>query len=466
MAEPVLVLQMQRMGDLVLTFPLLLWLKRKYPGHPVWVVAERIFFEGLVSLSPEVTYFPWEEAQRLRNRRYRLLLNLSHRQEAAELAGTLQAEQYVGAVKPPQSPKHIFGQWQIYRANLVQNNRHNRFHWADLNALDVIPSQEIAQTTWPEPRALHQKRPRVGLFLGASQPEKRPEAGFWAALACDLARRGLAPLLLGGPAERRLGAEVKSLAKAPVINLCGRFDLEGFVRSMRQLQLLVTPDTGPMHLAAWLGVPCLNLSMGPVSPWETGPYPPGHHVLQAAMSCINCWHCSNAQPYRCRELFHSSRTASLIHRLVRNKHKELGGLRLGSMRLLVTNRNRLGLYHLQRLDNAAPNVRELADRFWSGYFAMLHGLDDAVEAKAAWQALGEACPCLTARFSEAMQPLFHFLSQSLRTGAPLEDDFWRQRPPLLRPLSGYLQLLLQNHDYARSGCREALTCLERLAALL
>ena len=45
--KPLLVLQMQRMGDLILTFPLLGWLARHNPGHPVWTVAEPRFFSAL-----------------------------------------------------------------------------------------------------------------------------------------------------------------------------------------------------------------------------------------------------------------------------------------------------------------------------------------------------------------------------------------------------------------------------------
>ena len=38
--KPILVIQMQRMGDLILSFPLFLWLMRRYPGHPLWIRSE------------------------------------------------------------------------------------------------------------------------------------------------------------------------------------------------------------------------------------------------------------------------------------------------------------------------------------------------------------------------------------------------------------------------------------------
>ena len=86
---PILVLQMQRMGDLVLTYPLLLWLGRCYPGHQIHVVAEESFFTPLLPVSPPAAYISWPEAASgaLLGQHYRLVVNLSIRPEAARLAG-------------------------------------------------------------------------------------------------------------------------------------------------------------------------------------------------------------------------------------------------------------------------------------------------------------------------------------------------------------------------------------------
>ena len=54
MKKPILVIQMQRMGDLILSFPLFLWLGRAFPGHPVWVMGEPAFAGPLARLGPGV----------------------------------------------------------------------------------------------------------------------------------------------------------------------------------------------------------------------------------------------------------------------------------------------------------------------------------------------------------------------------------------------------------------------------
>ena len=67
-ADPVLVLQMHRMGDLILTMPLLRLLLRHWAGHEVWVAAEPHFFQDIMPLAPNVVFFllptvtPWDNA--------------------------------------------------------------------------------------------------------------------------------------------------------------------------------------------------------------------------------------------------------------------------------------------------------------------------------------------------------------------------------------------------------------------
>jgi hypothetical protein len=52
--------------------------------------------------------------------------------------------------------------------------------------------------------------------------------------------------------------------------------------------LLITPDTGPMHVAAAVGTPIVALFWAAAHPEETGPYGPGHMVLQPQLACAPC----------------------------------------------------------------------------------------------------------------------------------------------------------------------------------
>lgn len=71
-------------------------------------------------------------------------------------------------------------------------------------------------------------------------------------------------------------------------NRCGGTDWAGLVDVVGSLDLLLTPDTGTMHLAAALGVPVLATFLSSAWCFETGPYGQGHRVLQAVTDCLPC----------------------------------------------------------------------------------------------------------------------------------------------------------------------------------
>lgn len=473
--KPIAILQMQRMGDLVLTFPLIMWLKGLYPDNPSWVVGEEIFFSGLLPVSPHAMYIPWTNTDRLKKREFRLVINLSHRPEAAALAGQLKAEQHLGPVLGPDNITRIHGEWQLYRASLVHNNRHNRFHWADLNAMDIVPPGLRVGSRWPAPKALDRKGNRVGVFLGASEDAKRPHLNFWVGLVRHLQNVNLRPVLLGGPGERELGQKVAGTAGTPALNLCGRFSLPEFAGMLSSLALFITPDTGPMHLAVWRGLPVINLSMGPVNPWETGPYLPGHHVILANMSCTGCWGCDRTRPLACRGSFNPKRLATLALRLTMGEHGGVSRTRLPGLRVMTTGRTSAGLYNLIQADHGREQnlntARNLLGEFWRQYFGLRLKAWDTEEQDQtldrSWQALTKVHPALAERFIKGLagqSARFSGLLKRPNQGPP-GDEFWAATPPLLRPLASHMHMRLQNQDYSAASLRQCLEDIEFLLGL-
>ena len=458
MKKPILVIQMHRMGDLILSYPLFLWLERAYPGHPVWVMAEPRFAAPLARLSPAVRYLGYGQGEAVVGESFHLVVNLSHRRESMELAGRVQTEELVGPYVRDGATR-VNGDWQEYRLSLTHNNRHNRFHWADLNALDVIPADVMASTRWPEPRLMPADVRQVGLFLGASEPDKRPSAGFWAQLVGEVEKRGFVPVLLGGPAEKDLGDEVRRLAGRPVASACGTLGLDRFAMFGQRLAAMVTPDTGPMHLAAWTGLRVLNLSMGPVHAWETGPYQPGHVVLRSSRDCVGCWRCRFDRP-RCHDAFTPARTALVLEEMLRGAPARLGKLQFPSLELHVTGREG-GLYDLKSM-SARPKAGSALAAYWHAFWtaSFLHRPDKASRNAAA--ALREAHPGLAGVMRVSSLRYFRALaSDPLRAAAD-----WAKYPPALRSLSGYCSSHLTNNDASAASRKRALELTERHLGLL
>jgi len=71
------------------------------------------------------------------------------------------------------------------------------------------------------------------------------------------------------------------------LNLTGQTHLKELAYLYSRCQLLVSTDTGPMHIAAAMGCSVVAL-FGPTAPWRTGPYGPGHAVIRQDMACSPC----------------------------------------------------------------------------------------------------------------------------------------------------------------------------------
>jgi ADP-heptose:LPS heptosyltransferase len=441
------------MGDLILSFPLFLWLERVFPGHPIWVMAEPAFSRPLMRLSPQVRYLDYAQDAEVQKQEFHLVINLSHRPESMVLAGSLRSDGLVGGYIRD-GVTRILGDWQEYRLSLTHNNRHNHFHWADLNALDVTPLHTLAATRWPEPRDMPHHVRQIGLFLGASEPDKRPGAAFWAALVGELERRGFIPVLLGGRAEVALCREVQRLAARPVASACGSLGLDRFAMFGQSLAAMITPDTGPMHLAAWSGLMVLNLSMGPVQAFETGPYQPGHVVLRSARDCVGCWRCRFERP-RCHDVFEPVRVVRVLEAMLGRKGK-MSGLRLPGLEIFATAREG-GLYDLRPLC-VRPKAGMKLGAYWRAFWLHAFASGSPDDCLAAAGELRQAHAALAPSLAAGALRFFRQASASGDAERMMRD--WHQAAPALRPLSGYAAVHLSNHDCSPASRRRVLTLAE------
>ncbi|MBN2437009.1 MAG: glycosyltransferase family 9 protein [Deltaproteobacteria bacterium] len=105
---------------------------------------------------------------------------------------------------------------------------------------------------------------------------------------CDRLReeRGIGIVLTGGesaPLER-----ICRKMRTKAVNLGGRTTLRELACIYREAALLITTDSGPMHLAAAVGTPVVAL-FGPTDPARTGPWGPGHRIIRKGLSCSPCF---------------------------------------------------------------------------------------------------------------------------------------------------------------------------------
>ena len=114
------------------------------------------------------------------------------------------------------------------------------------------------------------------------RPEKRWPVSLFIDIASRLAARGLQPVVIGGAAEKDLGAEIAA-ACAPAANLTGETSFEEIAVLARGAKVALGNDTGPMHLIALARCPSVVLFSAASDPVRTAPRAPERAVPVAVV---------------------------------------------------------------------------------------------------------------------------------------------------------------------------------------
>jgi ADP-heptose:LPS heptosyltransferase len=127
----------------------------------------------------------------------------------------------------------------------------------------------------------------VGLFPGSNAPARRWPPDRFTAVGRALAGQGARIVVMGGAAERELTART-SEGIPQAVDTGGATDLIGLAALLKACDLVITNDTGPMHLAGAVGTPTVTL-WGPSDPAEVCPV--GARDVRISGACLPCRPC-------------------------------------------------------------------------------------------------------------------------------------------------------------------------------
>jgi heptosyltransferase-1 len=159
----------------------------------------------------------------------------------------------------------------------------------------------------------------IALQPGARWNNKRWPVQHFAELA-----RALGPTypearfaVLGGRDDAPLGEIIRQAAPKKTLNLCGATSLPEMVEWLRRCDLMITNDTGPMHVAAALGKPLVAL-FGPTEPRRTGPYGQLENVLRLDLPCSPCLksRCHYEKPEECLKALSPAQVFERVQKLL------------------------------------------------------------------------------------------------------------------------------------------------------
>jgi heptosyltransferase-2 len=140
----------------------------------------------------------------------------------------------------------------------------------------------------------------VGLNPGAAYgSSKRWEPARFAEVADRLAAsHGVRIVVFGGAGDRETAREIAEAMKQPPVLLAGSLSLRESMALLSRCRLLITNDSGPMHIAAAFGVPLVAV-FGPTDPQVTSPVGEGHRTVRVGVECAPCRYRTCPIDHRC-----------------------------------------------------------------------------------------------------------------------------------------------------------------------
>ena len=127
-------------------------------------------------------------------------------------------------------------------------------------------------------------------------------------------------LLFGKEEERPIVDEILHYLGTEGIDLTGKTGLLQLAALLERCTLLVTNDTGTMHMATAVGIPVAAL-FGSTPPLATGPWGEGHMVVRRDVPCSPCWKRICPKDHRCMELITVDEVEKVVDKQLRRKRK-------------------------------------------------------------------------------------------------------------------------------------------------
>lgn len=135
-----------------------------------------------------------------------------------------------------------------------------------------------------------------------STERRWPRQHFVSLLNAAVPTTGRRFVLVGAPGEagyvREVYTALDPAVRERVLNLAGALSLDEFIALLKSADLCITNDSGPLHMAAALGVPTVSF-FGPETPALYGPVGPDHQIFYAGIYCSPCLNVYNAKRAMC-----------------------------------------------------------------------------------------------------------------------------------------------------------------------
>ncbi len=346
MKGKIAVINMTRMGDLLMTGPLIDRLREIHPDHEIHIIAVEGFmpivegmevdeilpvdFNMLTTLSllgsrerrEDISLFSIFSDVRERVRQFQVesydaIYNISHTNISSILATMMNGPVSGGLHLDEEGYRRIEGRWARYFFAGNLNRGLNPLHLVDINVglVEGLAGRKersslkykVGDSARGHVRNEEARRgidgesgPRIVIQCGASEDDKRWEEQKFGQVGRLLREKiGVHVLFVGTGEEKEWAREAAGIMSEGAYILAGETTLSELAAWLETAELLITNDTGTMHLAQAVGTPVLAINLGSALSDETGPYGEGNLILEPEISCFPCSFKVQCPHYEC-----------------------------------------------------------------------------------------------------------------------------------------------------------------------
>lgn len=403
------VLNLSRFGDLIQTTPVLTSLRRRHPGARIHLIVKRRF-RSVADMLPAVDAIHEvngdalaealsrpgiafvdrfrtvrEVVDRLAKTHFDVLFNFTHSRASAVLLSLLDTDRRIGFTLDRNGQRRVDSPWPGHMTTVVRARRLSRFNLVDmyLGAAGVFGSRQPLSVNVPDvAREFAKQRlagpgPLVAVQLGASTDTKTWSLDRFAETLHHLTQRiPRTRIVLVGVTDEKPQAE-KLKAACPEVrfeDLVDKTRIDELAAVLESADLLLTGDTGTMHLAGAVGTTTCGVFVGLGTPYETGVYAEGHWALMSRIACAPCAHNVKCGHTVCHTDIPSEWLADLLQRIL--EHKPVEGLPpLPRADVLRTRFDEDGLLELVPLHPRQPEPQDLlAEVYRAAFLESLEGV--------------------------------------------------------------------------------------------
>ena len=296
-----LLIQLKRIGDLILTVPAVAALRKNFPAAKISLIVAHGSRELLPAIPGvdqsfvargRVTDAPQWFALATAKFDYCLDFSRTDRSAFLTLLSGARKRMTYDTIRRQPLRQLSYNEFVPSKVRFVHTVDHHLALLAPLGVHDVSPEIRLALPPAARTRAAaviaenHLEENFVILHPGSARTEKFWIARRWAEVADRISgEEKIHCVLTGGKSrmEQEHIARIKSHLRHPIVDLSGKLDLLALAALLERARLLVTIDSAPMHLAGALGTPQLAL-FGPTNPYHWRPRAATALVLHAGQS--------------------------------------------------------------------------------------------------------------------------------------------------------------------------------------